>query len=95
MSKRTYVNARPPIPSNMIEVPTCAYCKKARTRNFESRYVGGLEHDDNGVQVNANYEYTGRVTWGRAWYANNRFCSLGCCERFAAAAFTAGYRMKS
>lgn len=72
-------------PPETIARPKCGYCdKRLRPMIAEEREYGAA--------TNFQVVIKSRRWLGR-YHGYGAFCSTGCCERFANAAFKAGYRM--
>lgn len=106
--KNIYLNSRPnteEIQALQADRQKCAMCGKARSIRFESVLVYSGDAPTEEIEkaekkfppdkyILFYNRYTGKW-WQAHWYGNDTFCSLQCCERFAAASYRAGYRRKT
>ena len=95
--RTVYLNERPAVPSEISDRQICHRCGKVRGYSRDSiveRFETVDETSDGETEVTYR-RYTGVVRRAGRWYGGDRFCTLACCERFAAAAVRAGYVLKS
>ena len=79
MTKIPFEPGREPPP--VKERPHCAFCGKRRVPEIH----GGLQY--------ITGAYAGNRYWTGRYKGYGRFCTLRCCERFANAAYAAGFRV--
>ena len=82
-----FTNRRPSTPIGVAR-DVCQCCGKQRAWSYQKRFLGarvveGSPVDDR--EYETMFAYTGEVEPAGNWYGRDRFCSLKCCERFAAA----------
>jgi hypothetical protein len=83
---KTITHHGTPAAPPLNERPTCPCCGKRLTprMNWESKRMPGPGYEVQRV----NYR------WSGSYRGYGKFCTLRCCEKFANAAYQAGYRIK-
>lgn len=93
-NKKIFTNRRPSTPIGVAR-DICQCCGKQRAWSYETKFCFTRQvPGGDASEYDVVYQYTGDVRPAGQWYGNDRFCSLKCCERFAAASHRAGYRIK-